>query len=702
MFLRTKFLHKQYFISLSEHLIPDHKCTESPTDCFTTCLNCCPPQSPRQRPASLHRSNSRSSEDLRKEERPRRHARRHSFPSVSSDVSNTPVYNNTPTFYGPASPTYYNGPVYIYMVPSPTVESQPHPAPLGFPLPEVLQLSTTATPTHSSNPSPSFTPTTHSSNPASSSTPHHSPCHTPKCGVSPQPSVMAHIIHPPVTVQQQTMVTSSVPAQGCLPNGTLFLPDPSPSNVRQRHLIHRLKGEGDNATGQQRDENTNTVSETEAIFGRDEPVDPLCTFLHSLFNVFPYRLFRNFYHHKCKERVRLFFVLFILCQGFAAILITLCEDGGFQAVFRSKDCVLKEILYRLLLFSLRVSLRVITPLCCVFQLPKLASKPQIPHTSGLTRETAVERLMKVHETFSSDEEVMEIQNNHSKIYEMSEEITKRRIQPWMSVLHAVCYTALLFYLGAFYIAEQKIMKGGVCNFVGSTIITLPLLGTRIHLIVVFECISIFILVLLIGVVKDCYTYENKVAALAAIIGGNATKLQQEIRKRWAILDQYCYVAPLAMALFTMLTILNGKAFTPQPQRDLLKASDLVTWYFWITILSILKFLGFSPNRMVRWGGLMAHGIVSIFILVVQVETVSIPPGSVFILAFISLAVILFNLLLSLTMSLYYCAYAQETSTGVVSRRLLLFCMFCLLLLPVSVVALVYREVVHYANFVAWS
>ena len=603
------------------------------------------------------------------------------------------MYNNTPTFYGPASPTYYNGPVYIYMVPSPTVESQPHPAPLGFPLPEVLQLSTTATPTHSPNPSPSFTPTTHSSNPSSSSTPHHSPCHTPKRRVSPQPSV---------TVQQQSMVTTSAPVQECLPNGALSPPDPSPSNVRQRHLINRSKEEGGNATGQQRDENTNTVSETEAIFGRDEPVDPLIIFLHSLFNVSPYRLFHKFYHHKCKERVRLFFVLFILYQGFAAILITLCEDGGFQAVFRSKDCVLKEMLHRLLLFSLRVSLRVITPLCCVFQLPKLASKPQIPHTSGLARETAVERMVKVHETFSSDEEVMEIQNNHSKIYEMSEEITKRRIQPWMSVLHAVCNTALLFYLGAFYIAEQKIMKGGVCNFVGSTIITLPLLSTRIHLIVVFECISIFILVLLMGIIKDCYTYENKVAALAAVIGGNAKKLQQEIRKRWVILDQYCCVAPLAMALFTMLTILNGKAFTPQPQRDLLKASDLATWYFWITILSILKFLGFSPNRMVRWGGLMAHGIVSIFILVLQAETVSIPPGSVFILVFISLAVIIFNLLLSLTMSLYYCACAQETSTGVVSRCLLLFRMFCLLLLPVSVVALVYREVVHYANFVAWS
>ena len=611
------------------------------------------------------------------------------------------MYNSTPTFYGPASPTYYNGPVYIYMIPSPTVESQPHPAVPGFPLPEVLHLSTTTTttPTHTSNPSPSFTPTTHSSNPSLSSTPHHSPCHTPKRRVSPQPSVMAHIIHPHATVQQQPMVSPSGPVQGSLPNGPLLPPDPSPSNIRQRHLINRPKEEGDNDTGQQRDENTTTVSEeTEAIFKRDGPVDPLCAFLHSLFDVSPYCLFRRFYHHKFKERVRLFFVLFILYQGFAAILMTLCEDGGLQAVFRSKDCILKEVLHRLLLFSLRVSLRVVTPLYCVFQLPKLASKPQIPHTSGLTRETAVERMMKVHETFSSDEEVMEIQNNRSKIYERSEEITKRRIQPWMSVLHAVCYTALLFYLGAFYVAEQKIMKGGVCNFVGSTIITLPLLSTRIHLIVVFECISIFILVLLMGIVKDCYTYENKVAAFAGIIGGNTKKLQQEVRKRWAILDQYCYVAPLAMALFTMLSILAGKAFTPQPQEDLLKASDLVTWYFWITILSILKFLGFSPNRMVRWGGLMAHGIVSIFILVIQVETVSIPPGSIFILVFISLAVNLFNLLLSLAMSHYYC----EASTCVAGHPLLLFCMFCLLLLPVSVAAMVYREVVHYANFVAWS
>jgi len=94
---------------------------------------------------------------------------------------------------------------------------------------------------------------------------------------------------------------------------------------------------------------------------------------------------------------------------------------------------------------------------------------------------------------------------------------------------------------AFFVVEQKIMKGGVCNFVDSTIITL--FGVRIHFIVVFECISIFVIVLLMGIVKDCYSYENRIAAIAAIIGGNAKKVQEEIRRRWAILDEYCPSTP---------------------------------------------------------------------------------------------------------------------------------------------------------------
>jgi len=118
-------------------------------------------------------------------------------------------------------------------------------------------------------------------------------------------------------------------------------------------------------------------------------------------------------------------------------------------------------------------------------------------------------------------------------------LIKRRIQLWMAMLHALFFTILLLYLGAFFVVEQKIMKGGVCNFVDSTIITL--FGVRIHFIVVFECISIFVIVLLMGIVKDCYSYENRIAAIAAIIGGNAKKVQEEIRRRWEILDEYCYV-----------------------------------------------------------------------------------------------------------------------------------------------------------------
>ena len=497
------------------------------------------------------------------------------------------------------------------------------------------------------------------------------------------------------------MVASPAPVTGSIQTRSPFPQDLSSTDLRKRPTIKGHKDEPGVNFEQQLNEGVDdpeTTSDDSRLYKKK---DPLCTFMEDLFTTTPHYLFHKYYHHKLRELVRLFFLLFMLYQGFGSLLITICEDGGFHAVFQRKEGVLKEVVHRLLIFSLRISCRVVTPLCCVFQLPKIAAKPQIPRTSGLTKEAAVERMMKMHETFSSDDEVMEIRNNHSNIYEMSERIIKRRIQLWMAILHAMFFTILLFYLGAFFVVEQKIMKGGVCNFVESTIIAL--FGLRIHLIVVFECISIFVLVLLMGVVKDCYSYENRIAAIAAMIGGNAKKLQVEIRNRWAILDRYCYVMPLVMALFTVFSILTGKAFTPRPPQNLLKASELATWYFWVTALSVLKFLGSSPNRMARWTGLMAYGIAVIFIYLLQSsrETIHIPPGSIFILVFVSLAVNLFNLLVSLARAHYYRVYAQETTSDVIGHYLLFFCLFCICLLPVCVAVMVYREVVYYADFVEW-
>lgn len=642
-------------------------------------------------------------EDVRGDEGSRRDARRHSFPTICRGTPGAPVYHNTPTFFAPTSPTYYNGPVYIYMVPTPTPDQQVSP---GSSLPpETLQRSTT-TPslpptTYFPNPFP-FVPATHSPNPTPSHSPSPTPCHTPQRHSSPQPPPVTHIIEHRVSVTQPSVVASPASGPGSVQTVSPFPPNLPSADLRKRPTVNGHRNEQGSKIEQQLDESMREAETTSPHEDVAVKKDPLCMFMQGLFNSTPHYLFHKYYHHRFRELVRLFFVLFMLYQGLASLLITICEDGGVQAVFQCKEGVLKEVVHRLLIFSLRIMCRVVTPLCCVFQLPKIAAKPRIPHTSGLTKEAAVERMIKVHETFSSDDEVMEIRNNHSKIYEVSERTLKRRIQLWMTVLHALFFTILLLYLGAFFVVEQKIMKGGVCNFVDSTIITL--FGARIHFIVVFECISIFVIVLLMGIVKDCYSYENRIAAIAAIIGGNAKKVQEEIRRRWAILDEYCYVMPLVMTLFTVFSLVTGKAFTPRPPQNLLKAHELATWYFWITILSVLKFLGSSPNRMVRWAGLMSYGIAVIFIYVLQSsrETIHIPPGSIFILVFVSLAVNLFNLLVSLARAHYYRVYAQETTTGVIGHYLLFFCQFCICLLPVCVAVMIYREVVYYADFVEWT
>jgi formate hydrogenlyase subunit 3/multisubunit Na+/H+ antiporter MnhD subunit len=119
-------------------------------------------------------------------------------------------------------------------------------------------------------------------------------------------------------------------------------------------------------------------------------------------------------------------------------------------------------------------------------------------------------LRRVHTCFSSEQEVAQLRSGSPQtVLSMLEEIAKRRIHSmWITATHSLLYTFLLVYLGAFYICEQNTMKGGVCNFLSVTIIHVPWLNFNFHFVIAAESFSVFLTILIFGVVGDCYLYSH--------------------------------------------------------------------------------------------------------------------------------------------------------------------------------------------------
>ena len=406
----------------------------------------------------------------------------------------------------------------------------------------------------------------------------------------------------------------------------------------------------------------------------------------------------RYYNHRVKETVTVIFVIFFLYQGLAAVLMTMCENGGFHTVFRNQDNRYNELVHRLLMFALRMLVRVIMPLCCTVQLPTIASKPLIPAT-GFTRKEALQKTLKVHNCFTSQEELMEVRDNLPAMFRLTEEMIKRRIKTmWISLLHPALFIILLLYLGPFFVCEANTMKGGVCNFLSSTIVTLPIVNVNFHFIVLFESFSILIILLLIGVTMDCYAYENRIATFAIIIGGKlGAEVYNQIRTRWAVMDRYCCLMPLVLFTITLFSISTGRTFTPKPIYAL-EAADLTNWYFWVYVLTILVLLGTSSNRMAKCACLCSYLASIVFIYTVRVETVHIPFGTIMVLLFTTLSAMVFNLLYSLCQ----CHYNHLHQTKqLVSCGFFVFCVVGMCILFLSLVITVYREVIHFARFVIW-
>ena len=214
---------------------------------------------------------------------------------------------------------------------------------------------------------------------------------------------------------------------------------------------------------------------------------------------------------------------------------------------------------------------------------------------------------------------------------------------WTTPIHSVLFTGLLFYLGAFFLAEEKIMMEGIC-IVSSTTVAPQMVNTQVLLIL--ECASIFFTILLVGVTKDIYMYENRTAIYAMAIGGEASTLYKEIRRRWRALDCLCYSIPIALAGFVVVSFVTGRPFTSDPPHEL-KAADLATW---VSALSVLTFLASSTNLTVRKTCLIGDTFAILFSCTNHaIEGITITPDgdSIIVLLFAIVAVLAFNLLFSL-------------------------------------------------------
>ena len=410
-----------------------------------------------------------------------------------------------------------------------------------------------------------------------------------------------------------------------------------------------------------------------------------------LFNVFPYRQFRVVFHGRTKELIRIIVIVYLLYQGLAVMIMSLCENGGLLAVFKANETDrYSALVCRLIAFTLRFLIRVVTPLCFSLHIPIIASKPAIPKI-GLSLVQALPRMFEVHEKFSSEEEIVELRKSPENVFKRSEEMTKRRIKSiWIPMTNAAFLVALLLFLGAFLLCESNTIKGGVCNSLGRTILTLPLVNVQIHLIIIVESFSVFVSLLLAGIATNCYYYENAIAKYATTIGANAASLHCNVRRRWSIMDYYSILLPLVLTAVALLSYSTGQPFTPRPTHQL-EANELVDWYFWIIILTVLQFLGFSCNRTMKSACLCGYVLSAVFVYWVEVEVSMVPYGSILVLLYCGLSAICFNMLYSLCM----CNLCYAVKTGsLYSYMWFVCCVFSLFLLTASLIVTIYREVSH--------
>ena len=386
------------------------------------------------------------------------------------------------------------------------------------------------------------------------------------------------------------------------------------------------------------------------------PEDAIHILAPSLFEKeYPYKVFQRNYWF-----LEPIIVLFLSFQAVASILITLCEDGGAHVVFQD-GFNLSQFINRIISLILRILVRVVTPFLFYMQLRRIskAEKKRVIRSKkeDFTPPTHVQKPIK----------------------------RKHHVTLWSIIPHAVIFSILLLYLDAFLTAEDRLRGRGIC-IRELFQIQIPMIGMR--LFVFCDCLACFFILMLVGLVKDCYCIENRLSTEVQ------SKYFDLIRKRWRVIDILCYIIPATVTLITTIS-LSYPAIPPAIHN--LEPGDIEMWSFWTITLSLLLFFGSSSNLTAKLvtviGNIVVPCCALFFTFVLGVQKTTFPPGSSIILMYSYLCITTLNFLYCLLITHY-------RHKKFVSKRFWLSLALWILLI-LCLVAIAINEVRKLAIFVNW-
>ena len=296
-----------------------------------------------------------------------------------------------------------------------------------------------------------------------------------------------------------------------------------------------------------------------------------------LFSLGPYSWFGE--HQRDIFKIKVLVWVFCVYQFSICVLHVICEEGGLRAVFHNPLNRATEIAHRLAALGIRVLLRVIAPVVCTHHLSALASV----QAEDLLPATHAREPVK-HSVASSLKEM----HKHLKIK--------------TSVAFSACYIGLVFHLDLFFLLEENAMEGGVCEFFHHDLRIFSL--SMNHIFCSLEALSLLVIMLIAGVVKEFYYYENRISIELVKSGDKgAVAYSRNLRGRWDKLDRLLYVAPHLTTLCLMASYSTGMAFSPTPLHRM-EPSTFVTWFFWMAMLMSLVFASMSPSSDLKAAALI--------------------------------------------------------------------------------------------------
>ena len=443
-----------------------------------------------------------------------------------------------------------------------------------------------------------------------------------------------------------------------------------------------------------------TIPEEAQESNSTQKVDVMRDFGLQLFNCRPYDFVHRLYNNSCsREFVILASAAFFLYIGLRVILQSMCEDGGFHAIFFDSNETLVEVLRRTVIFSIRLLTVVVSPLCLVKHISVISAKPRVPETN-LTHDEAISQMMKIHRRFSPHYEVKVLEQKPASVFEMSEKMTKRHINSvWMSALYSILFSSLLWYLGGVNMYTKKVTGAGICQFLIVSVIPVPFLDVDVHVLVVLDLLLSLGVLMCINILKDFYYYENRIAVYSATAGGKAEKLYKEIRRRWIGIDMYIYLMAIGLMLMSLTLSFLQRTIIPDLPSSSLQQEDFHNWFFWILVLAVYSFLGKSSKRLVKKASVLVYIIAVVVTSMVDLRIDTIPPETLDVFLFLTLVDLVLNLLLSLCSCHFH--HFQCTRQKA-SLALFLLSVSLAFLLVLFVLWTIYREASHLATFVAWN